>query len=188
MTTHIALLRAVNVGGTKSVSMSSLRDVLAALGFGEVQSLVQSGNLVFQSSGRTPDDLESLLEAEVYRRLGVRTEFFVRTARQWQAIVAGNPFEDEADRDPSHLVLMLLKSRATSTRVDALRAAITGPERVHGGGRHAYLTYPEGIGRSRVTSALIERRLETPGTARNWNTVLKLAALATAEPGNRRTK
>jgi uncharacterized protein (DUF1697 family) len=185
MTTHIALLQAVNVGGTKSVSMSKLRDVLTNLGFGQVQSLLQSGNLVFQSSGQTPDGLEQLLEAELHRRLGVRTVFFVRTARQWQAIVAGNPFKDEADRDPSHLVLMLLKSPPTSTRVVALRAAITGPERVHGGGRHAYLTYPEGIGRSRVTNALIERRLETPGTGRNWNTVLKLAVLATAESGGR---
>jgi len=167
----------VNVGGTKVVGMSALRDLLTGLGFDDVRSLLASGNLVFRSTGRTPGRLERMLEAAAEKELGLRTEFFVRTADQWQIVVAGNPFRQEADRDPGHLHVMVLKSAATPAHIGALRAAIAGPERVHGGGTHAYLTYPAGMGRSRVTNALIENRLQTRGTARNWNTVLKLAAL-----------
>ena len=72
---------------------------------------------------------------------------------------------------------MLLKSAPDATRVKALQAAIVGPEIVRAKGRHAYIVYPDGMGRSRLTSALIERTLGTRGTARNWNTVLKLGAL-----------
>ena len=93
-------------------------------------------------------------------------------------IIAGNPFRDEAARDPSHLVVMVFKDDVIPSRVDALRAAVAGPEVIRAGGRHAYITYPNGIGRSRLTSVLIEKTLGTRGTARNWNTVLKLDALA----------
>jgi len=75
---------------------------------------------------------------------------------------------------------VFLKSKATARAFDELRAAITGPEIVHGDGQQAYIVYPDGIGRSRLTAALIERKLATRGTARNWNTVMKLAALAEA--------
>ena len=85
---------------------------------------------------------------------------------------------DEAERSPGHVVVVFLKSAPSNSAFDALRAAITGPERVHGDGRQAYIVYPAGIGRSRLTNALVERKLATRGTARNWNTVMKLAALA----------
>jgi uncharacterized protein (DUF1697 family) len=174
---QIALLRAVNVGGTKMVGMAALRDLLGALGFSDVRSLLQSGNLVFRAPRRSSPALECMLEAAAAKELGLRTDFFVRSADQWQAIVAGNPFRDEADRDPSHLMVMTLKSAPAPAQYDALRSAITGPERIHGGGTHAYITYPAGIGSSRLTNAVIERHLQVRGTARNWNTVLKLAAL-----------
>jgi uncharacterized protein (DUF1697 family) len=178
MTTHIALLRAINVGGHHQVAMADLRDFLTQLGFGDVQSLLQSGNLVFRSDKRTGAPLEKLLETEAEKRLGVPTDFFVRTAEAWQAIVERNPFRKEAVRDPSHLAVLFLKHAPDAEAAKALRAAITGPEVIHTDGTHAYIVYPNGIGRSRLTSSLIERKLGTRGTARNWNTVLRLAALA----------
>lgn len=178
MTVHIALLRGINVGGHKPVAMSDLRSMLTELGFVDVRSLLQSGNLVFRSATRSAADLELLLEAETARRLGIRTDFLVRNAAEWGSIVARNPFRDEAERDPSHLLVLVLKSAPTAKHVQALQAAITGPEFVRAVGRHAYVFYPAGIGRSRVTNRLIEDKLATRGTGRNWNTVLKLAALA----------
>jgi len=178
MTIHIALLRAINVGGHQQVAMADLRDFLTQLGFGDVQSLLQSGNLVFRSDRRTGAPLEELLETEAAQRLGVPTDFFVRTAEAWQAIVARNPFRKEAVRDPSHLAVLFLKRAPDAKDVTALRAAITGPEVIHADGTHAYIVYPNGIGRSRLTSTLLEKKLATRGTARNWNTVLKIAALA----------
>jgi uncharacterized protein (DUF1697 family) len=171
---HIALLRAVNVGGRKPVIMSELRDLLTELGFVGARSLLQTGNLVFRSEERTGTDLEGLLEEAAAKRLGLHTDFFVRTGEEWKRIVSNNPFRDEAKGDPARLVVMFLKRAPTAKEVEALRAAITGPEIVSADGRHAYIVYPGGIGRSRLTNSLAEKKLGTHGTARNWNTVLKL--------------
>jgi uncharacterized protein (DUF1697 family) len=177
---HVALLRGINVGGHKPVSMADLRDLLTQLGLGDVRSLLQSGNLVFSVNGRTPAQLERLLEETTATRLGLETDFFVRTAREWKGVVAHNPFPKEAARDPGHLVAMFLKDAPSVTGVKALQQAITGPEVVAPGGKHLYIVYPNGIGRSRLTNALIDKQLGTRGTGRNWNTVLKLARLTTA--------
>ena len=86
--------------------------------------------------------------------------------------------EGEAERDPARLLVVFLKDAPGAAHVKALAEAIAGPEVVRARGRHAYIFYPAGIGRSSLTHALIEKRLGTHGTGRNWNTVLKLAALA----------
>lgn len=178
MTTYIGLLRAINLAGHRPVAMADLRAFFEALGFADAKTLLQSGNVVFRSKTRTPDQLERLLEAEAPKRLKLPIEFFVRTSDEWQTIAARNPFPNEAKTDPSHLVLLCLKDAPASKAVKALQEAIAGREQVRADGRQAYLVYPDGIGDSRVTAALIERKLGTRGTARNWNSVLKLNALA----------
>jgi uncharacterized protein (DUF1697 family) len=175
---YIALVRGINVGGHKQVAMAGLRDLCADLGFTGVRSLLQSGNLVFRADPRDGVRLERLLEAETEKRLGLRAGFHVRNAREWQAVVEGNPFAREAKADPGHLLVMFLKDAPRTRDAEALRAAITGRETFRVRGRETYLVYPDGVGRSRLTHALIEKTLGTSGTARNWNTVLKLAALA----------
>src|SRR5207249_1045546 len=142
----------------------------------EVPRLLElADELVWQTAGTT-HFLGTPQEAR--KRLGLQADCFVRTAEEWKAIVAHNPFPKEAERDPGHLLVMFLKDAPARNDVEALQAAITGPEVVRATGRHAYIVYPNGIGRSRLTNALIERKLGTPGTGRNWNTVLKLRALA----------
>jgi uncharacterized protein (DUF1697 family) len=178
MTIHIGLLRAVNLPRHNKVGMADLRALLLGLGFTEVQTLLQSGNVVFHGGAATGERLESLLEKTAKERLGLETDFLVRTAAEWAAVVAANPFPEEAERDPGHLVVMFLKDAPDRAQVAAVEAAITGREVVRVHGRHAYLVYPDGIGRSRLTAALLERKLGTRGTGRNWNTVLKLGALA----------
>lgn len=157
--------------------MADLRAFLTQLGFDDAQSLLQSGNLVFRGKARRGPKVERLLEMEANERLSLQTDFFVRTAQEWQAVVAGNPFPKEAEQDPGHLIVMFLKAAPDAQDVKALQTAITGPEVVRADGRQAYITYPEGIGRSRLTNALIEKKLGTRSTGRNWNTVLKLGAL-----------
>lgn len=176
---HIALLRAVNVGG-RALPMATLRDALAELGMKNPRTLLQSGNVVFESA-KSPPALEALLERAIAERLGLVTDFFVRTEREWDAVIGANPFAREAHSDPSHLLVMPLKSAPRAPQVEALRAAIKGRERVAVDGRHAYLVYPDGIGRSKLTIAVIESRLGTRGTGRNWNTVQKLAAMVGRE-------
>ena len=177
---HIALLRAVNVGGRKAVAMAHLRALLEQLGLEDARSLLQSGNLVFRDDKRTSAELERLLESEAEKRLDLGTDFMVRSATEWKSIVARNPFPTEAKRDPGHLVVMFLKDAPAADDVKALQAAITGPEVVRADGKQLYVVYPAGIGTSRLTNAVIDKKLGTRGTGRNWNTVLKLAAMADA--------
>ena len=177
MWSHVALLRGINVGGRNQLAMADLRDLLGALGFAGAKSLLQSGNLVFEGDRRTGAELERLLEVETARRLGVTVDYLVRSAREWATMVARNPFSEEAKRDPSHLVVMFLKTAPQASDVQALQAAVEGPERLRPEGKHLYVVYPAGIGRSKLTNTLIEKKLGTRGTGRNWNTVLKLAAL-----------
>jgi uncharacterized protein (DUF1697 family) len=180
MPTHIALLRAVNLGPYNRVAMADLRDLAVALGFEQPKTLLQSGNLVFRNGRPTGAALEALLERETAARLGLEIAYVVRTVAEWQAIVSRNPFPEEARRDPAHLVLLCLKAVPAPGALERLQAAIPGREVVRTDGRQAYLVYPDGIGTSKLTNAVIERRLGTAGTGRNWNTVLKLAALAGA--------
>jgi len=175
--THVALLRAVNLGPHNSVAMANLRSLASRLGVRSPRTLLRSGNLVFEVEGSTPVELERLFEAGASARLHLQTEFFVRTAAEWQAIIAGNPFPSEAAEDPSHLVVMCLKAAPSTKAVASLRTAIVGRERVRVRGREAYLTYPDGIGNSTLTIRSIERTLGVGGTGRNWNTVLKIGAL-----------
>jgi uncharacterized protein (DUF1697 family) len=179
--TNIALLRGINVGGNQMVAMSELRALAAKLGMSKVRTLLQSGNLVFDSSRRNAAQLEQLLEAEVARRFESAIGVFVRTAEEWKTVVARNPFVAEAASDPARLVAMFFKEVCAVKQVSALEAAIVGPERVRAVGRHLYLVYPDGMGRSKLTNVVIEKTLGMRGTARNWNTVLKLAAAANSE-------
>jgi len=177
MPTYIALLRGINVGGHKKVAMSDLRGLLAELGFDDARTLLQTGNLVFRGNARSGAGLERLLELEAEKRLGLRTAFVVRTDNEWRAIIAHNPFPKEAKSDPSHLVVSFLKDAPKASAVKTLQAASKGPEVIRADGKQLYVVYPEGIARSRLNIDLIEAKLGTRGTGRNWNTVLKLDAL-----------
>jgi uncharacterized protein (DUF1697 family) len=177
----IALLRAVNVGG-RSLKMEDLRQILHGLGYVEPRTLLQSGNAVFgfepNSPVRTAAAVEAQIEEELQKRLSLQSDVFVRSAAEWNEAIAGNPFPKQAASDPAHLVLGTLRDAPSASAVAALRAAIKGPELVQARGRYLYVVYPDGIGPSKLTGGVIDRALATRGTARNWNTVLKLAALA----------
>jgi uncharacterized protein (DUF1697 family) len=178
MTSWVALLRGINVGGRNMLAMQDLRKLCERLGLEDVTTLLQSGNVVFRCAERDAAALEARLERETARKLGVKPLFFLRTADEWASLVKRNPFRDEAVRDPGHLIAVLMREAPKPPAIAALRAAIPGRELVDArGGREAYFFYPDGMGRSKLTPVLIERHLGGSGTARNWNTVLKLHAL-----------
>jgi uncharacterized protein (DUF1697 family) len=179
MAIHIALLRAVNVGG-RSLKMGDLVSFARDLGLENPRTLLQSGNLVFESAGGSDAALEKRLEAEAEARFGFQTDFMVRSTTEWAEMMTANPFRDEARDDPSHLLIMLLKTAPAAGAIETLRAAIRGPEVVELIGRNAHLVYPDGIGRSKLTIGVVEKALGVRGTGRNWNTVVKLAEMAEA--------
>ena len=178
MATHIALLRAVNLAGRNRVGMPALRQLLGKLGFSGARSLLQSGNLVFEADAKPDAALERLLEAETKKRLGLEVDYVIRSAKEWGRVVANNPFPSEAKRDPGHLLVMFMKSAPKASDVKSLQGAIRGREVVRARGKELYAVYPDGVGRSKLTHALIEKTLGRRGTGRNWNTVLKLAEMS----------
>lgn len=167
MTVQIGLLRAVNLVAHKRVSMTDLRTMMINLGFADAQTVLQSGNVVFRTNRGSGGSLEDVLEQELDNRLGVRTEFFVRSADQLKRVIARNPLPREAERDPTHLLVMFCKK--TAGRSPTIKGA--GRELVRPAGKEIYVYYPDGVGRSRL-------KIDVLATARNWNTVLKLAAVA----------
>lgn len=178
MTTYIAVLRAINLGAHNRIAMSDLRAMCEKIDLQDPRTLLVSGNIVFRSRLASTGRVEQLLEAASTQHLGVTTDYFVRSAKEWQAIIAANPFAAEARRDPGRMVMLCLRDAPALAQVKALQAAIKGPEVVQAKGREAYVVYPDGQGRSKLTIAVIEKALGTRGTARNWNTVLKLGELA----------
>lgn len=156
------------------IAMADLRALAGHIGLDDPRTLLQSGNLVFTTRKRPASALERLLEVETEKRLGLRTDFLVRSADELAQIVARNPFAREAQRDPGHLLVVFLKEPARKPGVEAVKAAHAGPEILHAAGRELYIVFPEGIGRSKLPRLLTEARIGTLGTGRNWNTVLRL--------------
>jgi uncharacterized protein (DUF1697 family) len=178
LTPHVALFRAVNVGGRKALS-AELKALAEGLGLQDARTLLQSGNLVFRSA-RTGAELEAVIERAFAARFGFASDVMVRGPDEWRSTVAANPFAEMAERDPSHLLVVALKAQPDAAAVAALQAWIPGRETLAAAGRALFIGYPDGVIASKLTGALIERRLGVRGTARNWNTATKLAAMLEA--------
>ena len=173
---YVALLRGINLGGHKMVAMAELRAVLTTMGFTDVATLLQSGNAVFTAKKTAPAKLEGLIEQEIETRFKMQVDIHVRDAGELAAVMTSNPFRKEAESAPSQFLVTFYREPVDQALVKSLQAAISGPEKVRCVGRHLYMTFPDGIGNSKA-SLLIDKTLRAKGTARNWNTVTKIAAL-----------
>ena len=176
MPRQIALLRGINLGSHKRVSMPRLRELLADQGYADVQTYVQSGNVVLTSDA-SPADLARELEGHLAADLGFGVDVIVRTRDELADVIARDPFAGVAT-DPKRYQVTFLADPVCGKVKRALDSADVAPERVAVSGREIYAWHPDGIGRSELASLLSDRRLGAPGTARNWNTVLNLLALA----------
>lgn len=174
----VALLRAVNVGGRK-LPMADLRALCAELGWQDVATYIQSGNLVFTANGK-PDALEKKLEDAVARRFGFDSPVIVRTAKDWAQYPAGNPFPKAAADEPNRLMLLLSKRPPAAGAEEAIQARAVAGERVERAGDALWFYYPDGAGTSKLTPSLIDRAIGSPGTARNYRTVATLLELLRA--------
>ena len=158
--------------------MSDLRAMMEKVGLEEPKTLILSGNIVFKSASSSAEKVEQIARGSVHETSRRHDRLLRAIAKEWQAIIDANPFPNEAKSDPARLVMMCLRDAPSPAKVKALQAAIKGREIVRARGRQAYFVYPDGQGRSKLTIPMIEKALGTRGTARNWNTVLKLGGLA----------
>lgn len=174
---YVSLLRAVNVGG-RSISMSRLRDVYAALGFDDVRSYIQSGNLVFHSSQRSEAAVTSAIEGAIVDEFGLAVRVLVRSHADMAKIARSHPFAQQVGGKGSALYVTFLASKPAAGKVKSIDAARYAPDAFKVVGREIYAVYPNGYGRSKLALPLFEKALGVEGTARNWNTVTKLAELS----------
>ena len=167
MTVYVALLRAVNVAGTGKLPMAELKAMAEACGFGSARTFIASGNLLF-TSDRNEADVGAMLEAELEGFFEKRVPVFVRTAAEIAEVAAGNPFGDDK---PSRVMVHFIGDDPDQSMLDA--ASNVDGERMALGRRAIYVSYGAGIGKTRLKLPAVRE-----GTARNMNTVAKLAALA----------
>lgn len=177
MTTYAALLRAVNVGG-RTVPMSQLRDVFTELGYGNVRSYIQSGNVVFDTTKREPA-VVSALERAIEDAFGIAVKVLVRSRDELASIAKSHPLSRHAT-DDKRLHVTFLSNEPAAANVRAIDASLFAPDEFEVAGREVFAHYPRGYGRTKMTNAFFEKALGVAATTRNWNTVLKLRDL-TAE-------
>jgi uncharacterized protein (DUF1697 family) len=176
--THVALLRGVNVGTAKRVAMADLRDLMKGLGFRDVRTLLNSGNVVFTAPPRTGDPVRRI-EKEIEKRLGLTSRVTVMTAAELDVAVRGNTLLEIATH-PSRLMVGALATRDDPARLEPLTRKRWGLERLALGERVCYLWCPDGISQSPLMKE-VDRALGDAITSRNWSTIQKLQGLAQAE-------
>ena len=170
MPVFIALIRGINVGGHKKIRMADLKTSCEAMGLRDVRTLLQSGNVVFQTDIKD----RARLAKEIAGVLGVEAKVILRSAEELRKVVAANPMPEEAKRGPSGFIVVFLSEKPSAAAMQSLRDAYSGPEKMQLHGAELYIEYGSGMGQSKLTNVLIERKLGVTGTARNWNTVTRL--------------
>ena len=169
MTAYAAFLRAINVGGRNMIRMDALKGLHEALGFSGVKTHLQSGNVVFTAKRADA----ATIERAIAKTLELEITVILRTAAEMRAVVKANPFPEHEAQGNRLVVVFLSELPADPHALDAYQ----GHEKKEVVGRELYVVYGDDMARSKLTNALIEKKLGVRGTARNWNTVTKMTAL-----------
>jgi len=176
MPVYTSLLRGINVGGNKTVKMALLKELYESLGFKNVKTLLNSGNAVFESK-ESEAKLEKIIETGILKKFGFEVGVVVIGSMYLKKVIEANPFKKEQKKDPSHLLMMFLKDHPNQKTFSEFKKSYLGPEKFILKDKALYLYYGTGLAKSKLTNVLLEKKLETIGTARNWNTTNKLLEL-----------
>ncbi len=177
MTAYVALLRGINLGGRRKVAMADLRELVADLGYVDVRTHLQSGNVVFGADTRSAATVEKALEQAIASTLRMDVRVVVRSAKQLAAVVAANPFESTAD-DPARYLVVFLEKAVPASWVASVDPESFAPETLAVAGKELFLWLPGGVNDSPLGKAVLTKKLGGAATARNWRTVTRLAEMA----------
>jgi uncharacterized protein (DUF1697 family) len=172
MTGFVAMLRGINVGGNNMVKMDALKAIHESLGFKSVRTHLQSGNVVFQAKAADA----ARIERAIRKTLDLDLTVIVRTAAELRDALKRNPLPQRVSEASAYVIAFLSAEPEDPGALEAY----AGPEEHRLLGRELYIYYGAGMARSKLTNALIERKLGVKATARNWNTVTKLLELCDA--------
>jgi len=175
----IALLRGVNVGGHHKVKMDELRALCQTLKLRDAQTYVQSGNVVFRTDEVDALRLAKRLEDAIERKFGFHADIVLRTPAELKKLIAGSPFANRKGLEPGKLVVTFFACDLEEDRCQQIRSLKAEVEEIQLAPRELFIYFPDGMGRSKLVP-LLDRTLKKTGTARNWNTVTKLLAMAEA--------
>ena len=184
---QIALLRGINVAGQKSVEMARLRSVFSSLGFQNISTYVQSGNVVFSARSGSTTAMRGRIEAAIAGHFGFEVPVLLRTAEEMRLIVKANPFAKERALDPARMHIMFLDKPAPARTDSELKALAAPGERWQATGKELYLYCPDGYGRSKLSNRGIETKLDLLATTRNWKTTQTLLEMASKARGTNPT-
>ena len=168
MNQWVGLIRGIGPSTHKKMKMAQLREACAAAGFDDVRTLIATGNLIFTTT--LPEDEIAEVLRGILDGFGLDNPVFLRRPADIESVYARNPWPELEDLRPNHLLVMFMDDAPAAEAIATL-AEWPGPERMVVSGREVFVDYAEGVGDSKLTYAVIERRLEQLGTARNWNTV-----------------
>ncbi len=172
------MLRSINVGGRNRVAMAELRGLVSSLGFTDVATYVQSGNVVFSGAG-TPAATARAIEGRIVSELGLTVPVVVRSKPQWRRALDDNPFSDlDVDAKTIHITFLADRPRAGGVSELAEMSGSFGADRFEVIGQQVHLHCPGGYGETKLNNSFLERRLGVTATTRNWRTITALAEMA----------
>lgn len=178
MPTFISLLRGINVSGQRKIRMADLRDAYEALGLTNVNTYLQSGNVVFDCRMRSASKVRVLLEEQIESCFGYDVTVAIRTPNDFGRIIEHNPFSAQAKKDPAKVHVTFLASPVSGSMLKRVADADTHGDEFFAARQDITLFCPNGYGRTKLNNAFFERKLKTPATTRNWKTVVALYHMA----------
>jgi uncharacterized protein (DUF1697 family) len=178
MAVVISLLRGINVGGNNMIRMEALRGIYQGLGLRDIQTHLQSGNVICRAPRPDLERLSSRIEDAIEKAVGFRPAVILRTPAELREAIARNPFAAREGIHPGKLLVTFLAADPGAEAHARLLAIPPAPEEMHLTGRELYIYFPNGMGRPTLKLPLVDKALKTTGTGRNWNTVTKLLEIA----------
>lgn len=174
----ICLLRGINVGGRNKIKMEVLKEICEDEGLASVETFIQSGNVLFRTEETDLVALGARLEKAIEERCRFRPPVIMRSLQEMREAVARNPFAGRPGMEPAKLLVNFLARTPSAEERERVLAIPVSPEELHVEGSEVFIYFPNGIGRSKLPTAKIDKATGTTGTGRNWNTVLKLLEMA----------
>jgi uncharacterized protein (DUF1697 family) len=177
MPRYVALLRSVNVAGHGRIAMNDLRESFGALGYGDVVTYIQTGNVLFSTSSKSEKAIAGAIEERLAADFGDSPAVLLRTVPELVRIGSASPYA-KAGADPARHHVTFLAEAPTKAALAALALPASGRDDLVVDGREVYVHTPNGYAETKYTGTFLERRLGVVSTTRNWNTVTKLCELA----------